>query len=283
MMSKFLLIFNYLPFFHISNDQNFGTYNDLDTARFSLFSLPLGESIFYLFTLYKKDDIWHINLYKKLSFDQVQSRVKPSEIEEKVAAYENYIVGISDQERERQEEFLKIRIAELTGALYSLHNKVSFYSTIGLALLGFLGYLLGEIVNSNLPIMLIWIFYALWGLSFLYALNLVLFIRSSIAVNSFYKSSFSGLKKDPKKTALAISFYRDWYDINDVVRYIASLVKNIEKYLYWLISSCVVTWVCMFLTSNLGWHESKKYFPTEIDYNFVNITKVNLQSLVSQT
>ncbi|WP_050942222.1 hypothetical protein, partial [Yersinia enterocolitica] len=240
MMSKFLLIFNYLPFFHISNDQNFGTYNDLDTARYSLFSLPWGKSIFYLFTLYKKDDSYHVDCYKKLSFDQVQSRVKPSEIEEKVAVYKEHITSISDQERERQEEFLKIRITELTGALYSLQNKVSFYSTIGLALLGFLGYLLGEIINSNAPMVMTWILYTLWGVSSLYALNLALFIISSIAISSFYQSSFGDLKKDPNKAALAISFYRDWYDIKDAVRYIASLVKNIEKYLYRLIFICIV-------------------------------------------
>lgn len=278
MMSKFLLILNYLPFFHISNDQNFGTYNDLDTARYSLFSLPWGKSIFYLFTLYKKDDSYHMDCYKKLSFDQVQSRVKPSEIEEKVAAYEDYIVGISDQERERQEEFLKIRIAELTGALYSLHNKVSFYSTIGLALLGFLGYLLGEIINSNAPIVMTWILYTLWWISSLYALNLALFIISSIAISSFYQSSFGDLKKDPNKAALAISFYRDWYDIKDAVRYISSLVRNIEKYLYRLIAICIVAWVCVFFISNSGWHESEKYFHTEINYNFVNTTKVNFSS-----
>ncbi|HDL8431673.1 hypothetical protein A6J63_005660 [Yersinia enterocolitica] len=280
MMSKFLLIFNYLPFFHISNDQNFGTYNDLDTARYSLFSLPWVKSIFYLFTLYKMDDSYHVDCYKKLSFDQVQSRVKPSEIEEKVAVYKEHITGISDQERERQEEFLKIRITELTGALYSLHNKVSFYSTIGLALLGFLGYLLGEIINSNAPMVMTWILYTLWGVSSLYALNLALFIISSIAISSFYQSSFGDLKKDPNKAALAISFYRDWYDIKDAVRYIASLVKNIEKYLYRLISICIVTWVCVFFISNFGWHESEKYFHAEIYYNFVNTTKLNFQPLV---
>ncbi|HDL7734944.1 TPA: hypothetical protein PXR55_004131 [Yersinia enterocolitica] len=269
MMSKFLLIFNYLPFFHISNDQNFGTYNDLDTARYSLFSLPWGKSIFYLFTLYKMDDSYHVDCYKKLSFDQVQSRVKPSEIEEKVAVYKEHITGISDQERERQEEFLKIRITELTGALYSLHNKVSFYSTIGLALLGFLGYLLGEIINSNAPMVMTWILYTLWGVSSLYALNLALFIISSIAISSFYQSSFGDLKKDPNKAALAISFYRDWYDIKDAVRYIASLVKNIEKYLYRLISICIVTWVCVFL------------YPTSVGMSLKNISMQKLIIILS--
>ncbi len=243
-----LKLLNTLPIFHISNDDNFGTYNNFSTARLSLFSIPLGTNIIYVISLNRVNN--KFNFFKCISFDELQSRVEPSEVEEKVKSYELYLRTSTNLQQIQQEEFLKIRIAESIGSLYSLHNKVSFYSTIGLALFGFLGFLLTEIVNFKTFFYIKLSPYFLWGLSLVYATNLTLFIKKAIAVSSFYKSSFGDLKKNSKETALSTAFYRDWYDIKDAVRYYASLVKNIEKYLYRLIGACILTWLSIFILSN---------------------------------
>lgn len=247
-MSFLMKILNILPIFHVSNDDNFGTYCDFSTARLSLLSIPIGVNIIYLISMNRSNN--KFNFFTFISFDVIQSRVKPNEVEEKVKKYESYLKTSTCLQRIQQEEFLKIRIAESIGSLYSLHNKVSFYSTIGLALFGFLGFLLTEIVSFKafLYIKLVSCFF--WGLSLVYAINLALFIKKSIAVSSFYKSSFGDLKNNTEETALSTAFYRDWYDVNDAVRYYASLVKNIEKYLYRLIGSCTLAWLCIFILNN---------------------------------
>ncbi|HBC7431402.1 TPA: hypothetical protein KEY68_003702 [Providencia rettgeri] len=242
-------ILNSIPIIHVSNDDNYGTYHNIETIRISLLSIPLGKKIFYF--LSKKRNCKKIELFKVIYFDIEQCRVSPEEVDEKVSNYELYLKTTSPLQREKQEEFLKIRIAESIGSLSSLHNKVSFYSTIGLALFGFLGYLLTEIVNLKTFIYIKWWLFSFWSLSALYALNLVFFIKAAIAVTSFNKSKFSTLRNNVKETALLTAFYRDWYDITDAVRYHASLVKNIEKYLSYLIISCVLTWGILFISTNI--------------------------------
>lgn len=249
-LSLALILFNFLPFFHISNDDNFGSYNNYKKARFSLLSIPLGKNIFYLLSIRKGKNTLNYFFIYRISFDRIQKRITHGKVDQHVNNYKNYSLIATNEQLEKQEEFLKFRISENTSSLYSLHNKVSFYSTIGLALLGFLGFLLTEIVNIKTFLDIKWLLYSLWGLSFVYAANLVLFVMPAIAVGSFYKSSFSDLRKNSERAALCTSFYRDWYDIRDAVRYYASLVKNIEKYLYLLIGSCILTWICIFILNN---------------------------------
>ncbi|MEX6224057.1 hypothetical protein AB6F55_04100 [Providencia hangzhouensis] len=96
---------------------NFGTYNNFSTARFSLFSIPIGGNIIYVISLDRVNN--KFNLFKCISFDELQSRVEPSEVEEKVKSYELYLRTSTNLQQIQQEEFLKIRIAESIGSLYS--------------------------------------------------------------------------------------------------------------------------------------------------------------------
>lgn len=250
-------ILNLSLILHVSSDANFDTIeakieNDsIKSLRFSLFYLPIGLKIYYFFTLSFDDKCKCIASKKHiLDYNLCEGRKSKEIIDKSVDKYiSDTLKNINEKERVRQEEFLKIRISENKSGMSVIHNKTSYYTTIMLALASFYIYLTVELLKTPIDNMLAYFSCYTLATLIIFMVNLSIFLKNCIQVNSFHSSSFKTLREDHTRYALTKAFYRDWYASNDDVRYFTGLVRNCEKYLYLSIIFGVITFAVLSLNN----------------------------------
>ncbi|ECS5292270.1 hypothetical protein BA992_22635, partial [Salmonella enterica] len=224
-----------------SVDENFDTIEkinaiNLASLRISLLCFPIGGTIIYLLTFNKRSerllDKSNFQLFAHINYDIVCPRISVEKIEEHVKAYSQYMESILPKRRKEQEDFLKQRLCENNDSLSNLQSKITHYTTITLALTGALVYLQTILPSSSTSFIIKFIFYYLFLLLISDIINLFLFLRKGMMVNSFLQSSFKSLRFDSSNYALTKALYGDWIARKDDVSYFAGIVRNTEKYLY---------------------------------------------------
>ncbi|WP_263063510.1 hypothetical protein [Dickeya dadantii] len=263
MINKIIIIFvkllNFSLFFHASHDENFDTIeakqlSNIEDLRFSLINIPFGNRIYY-FLSYRKIsnnffNVENFTFIYLLDYDIKWGRKTADALEFQV---KNYVKSIDNQSIEKtneQEVFLKQRISESNESMSTIRNKITHYTTILFAFASALVYLFTKTSVAFCPSFVALIYYYLLLIITVQVINLALFLRKGMMINSFYQSSFKDLRRSDYKHELTKSFYRDWLAKNDDTRYFAGIVKNAEKYLYRSICIGLISFVIVNSFSN---------------------------------
>lgn len=240
MLNKLLFlltkILNSSPLFHISADDNFDTIekNNFSAGqefRLALLALSFGTIKIYLITgtFTANPFKWkETSLFYRLSFDIVQKRKSPSILEAQMNKYENITLkNIDDETRTKQEEFLKLRIAENNDSLSSIFNKVNYHTTIILAYAAVLVYTYTKLIGLQITATTTLIYY-LAIINLLNMFDLMFLLKMTVSISGFTRSTFKELRSCNEKYSLTKSLYFDWAASTDDVKYFAGLAKNSE-------------------------------------------------------
>lgn len=259
----FIKILNYSLFFHTSYDENFDTIESeqsisIVNLRFSLINIPLGRKIYYFITYRKTSDNYfnrkNFNLIYLLDYDLKWGRKTANIIEGQVKDYVKNIYNQPIEKTKEQESFLKQRISESNESMSTIRNKITHYTTIMFAFASALTYLYTKTSIPFCPSFVAFIYHYLLFIITVQVLNLALFLRKGMMINSFYQSSFKELRQSDYKHELTISIYRDWLARNDDTRYFSGIVKNAEKYLYRSICIGLISFLVVNSFSNNNTH-----------------------------
>ncbi|MFM5578339.1 hypothetical protein ACK4A1_01670 [Aeromonas veronii] len=228
-LCQFILnMLNWSPFIHVSDDELFGSVSADYKKRISLIEFPLGKWKFYFFTrLKEKNDKAKYNFFHLLDFDSVCKIKSEQVVNEKVTDYKCFISGLDDELIRNQIEFLKDKISMNQARIASGYNKTNMYVAIVLVYFGFVLYLIGKVVN--LATINYWLFFLTFFVGY-NAFNCACFIKSSLSIRGYIRSSFRSIKNDASIKELACAYYRDWYSTNNEGDVITSYVGNVEKY-----------------------------------------------------
>ncbi|MCK4228197.1 hypothetical protein [Enterobacter sp.] len=232
---RIMKFFNSTPLLHLSVDENFDTVtrSHLSTKkrfRLSLIALNFGTLKLYIFTLSTTPIARKIgfNFFYVLDFDKIQQRKSGNEISAIAEEYEkNTLNNLTPNERSRQEEFLKIRITENNDSLSNIFDKANYYTTVILAFSAALVYAYSKLIELQLNITTLLIFYLVL-INMLDLLDLILLLRRSVSVSGFHRYSFKSLCTSKKEYALTKSLYFDFVASSNDVQYYAGLTKNTE-------------------------------------------------------
>ncbi|MBN3114380.1 hypothetical protein H4F46_05625 [Pectobacterium brasiliense] len=261
--SIFIKILNYSLFFHTSYDENFDTIESEQSIsfvnlRFSLINIPFGRKIYYFITYRKTSDNYFnrkdFNLIYLLDYDLKWGRKTANIIEGQVKDYVKNIYNQTIEKTKEQESFLKQRISESNESMSTIRNKITHYTTIMFAFASALTYLYTKTSISFCPSFVAFIYHYLLFIITVQVLNLALFLRKGMMINSFYQSSFKELRQSDYKHELTTSIYRDWLARNDDTRYFSGIVKNAEKYLYRSICIGLISFLVVNSFSNNNTH-----------------------------
>ncbi|WP_447880642.1 hypothetical protein [Serratia fonticola] len=268
-------ILNFSLFLHVSDDANYDTIEQGNIGedthfRFSVLYIPLGDKLLYFFSFKKEvnssgSELSFKALYE-IKFDEKQVRETQSNIEDAVKKYEEETLkNITECRRCQQEEFMKLRIAERENSMSAIYNKINYHTTIMLAFSAVLVFIYSK-VQEIASVNYLWcLIYYLLLINFFDILSLGIFLRKSIQVKGFYRSSFKELRISEEDYALAKSLYRDWYAGNSDVSYFAGMTKNSEKLLFRVILNGLI--VLLFVTFFTSRHEQvNKKTPSVIQY-----------------
>jgi hypothetical protein len=292
-LEKIMLAMNWSPFLHISNDRNFGSINTVNKARttsagsilengdrISLLSLEFGSKKCYFISLTIVSGKLKFQIYKFLKFYDVLEKYDISHIDNKADRYKNHIISQNIEQLNIQIDFLKEKFNENQSRISGVHDKITNYSAIVLVYIGFVGYLLTELIkikkySSN--------FYEIsWAIFFVlvvYSLNLIGFIQFGLSVKSYARSKFSDLKNSPTSIQLAVNYYTDWYSEKNQADIISSVVSNIEIYYIRSLFVSFLLWLIIFLNSNgflekassfISAYENEKLIGYKVDESFIH-------------
>jgi len=226
-----LLISNWSPLLHSSNDCLFGSLGESDPDRYSLIEFSLGKRKLYFVTFFKSNNRYHFKLYDQINFDAICKINTEEEMQEKIDAYSNEIKDKNDDLINIHIFFLKDKIGMNQTRIVSAYNKINSYTAITLAYIGFIVFLVNKVIKSDESIIYFqWVVFVLMILSIYYTANCVLFIKSGLSIKGYIRSTFKDLKKQPTFQQLSLNYYTDWYSTNNEAQVITSLVRNIEKY-----------------------------------------------------
>lgn len=259
-----MLTLNWSPFLHISNDINFGSINTTNAARasstglmlkdgdrISLLSLEFGARKFYFVSLAIAAGKIRFQLFKCLRFYDVLKKYDIAHIDKKTLLYKNHIRRHTEEQRNIQIDFLKEKFNENQSRISGVHDKITNYSAIALVYIGFVGYLLTEILKiksySSGIFIASWI---IFSILVIYTLNLICFIQLGLSVKSYVRSKFLDLKNAPTSIQLAANYYADWYSERNHADIISSIVSNIEFYYFRSLFVSFLLWLLILLNCN---------------------------------
>ncbi len=255
-----LAVFNWLPMFHCSNDEQFGSFDNTSDARFSLFVFPFGVKKYYFLT-YRKSIGFKLNYTLPFKIDL-------ETVNEKAQAYEKYIKDKAhDKEQVKiQIECLRDMISDKNASSALLNNKINLYTSVLLVFLGSWFFLLSEIIKFKTELfeikLLLWILFFLSGG---YILNSLLFVHYTLKVKPSVHSMFSELKGNPDFNQFAKNKYIDWFSLKENLRNLASVVMNIEKYFIRGFITSAFVWIVVFFNSNITFNEKTR----NVKYEFL--------------
>ena len=236
--SFFLLskILNSSPLFHLSMDDNFDTIEKKNfligkELRFALLALSFGTIKLYLitFSITPSPFKWKgISLFQHINFDLVQNRKTPGFLKAQMDEYESSTLkNIDTETREKQEEFLKLRIAENNESLSNIFNKVNYHTTIILAYAAVLVYTYTKLIELQITTATTFIYY-LAIINLLDIFDLIFLLKKTVSISGFVRSTFKQLRSCNEKYSLTKSLYFDWAASTNDVKYFAGLAKNSE-------------------------------------------------------
>lgn len=268
-MNSFFMTFvfqllNWSPILHASIDSQFGAIDKGIPNRYSLLGLSFGKRKVYIFSVVKSQGSFSFKFFDHIFFDSLCAISSDLEINSKVDSYQEYLSNKNDDLIRNQIEFLKDKISLNQSRTASGYNKTNSYTTIVLVYIGFIAYLLEQVVNLSVKAELIqYLVYILTSLSIYYAFNCIVFIKSALLIKGYIRATFRDIKEDPSLQKLACSYYTDWYSTNNESQVITSLVANIEKYFTRSFSISLFIWIILFTDNH---HEStKKHVTNQTD------------------
>jgi len=169
-----------------------------------------------------------ISLSYQINFETVQKRKSPSILKAQMTEYENITLkNIDDETRTKQEEFLKLRIAENSDSLNSIFNKVNYHTTIILAYAAVLVYTYTKLIELPITATTTLIYY-LAITNLLNMFDLMFLLKRIVSISDFTRSTFMEIRSCNEKYSLAKLLYFDWAASTDDVKYFAGLAKNSE-------------------------------------------------------
>ncbi|EJN6958856.1 hypothetical protein NRD16_000680 [Photobacterium damselae] len=222
----FCWILNFSPIFHISRDKDFDSITQLAELRISILSLPWGDKHLYFISLSKE------NGFELLSVLRV-SDLQPSRSQEELEECRSNFLELNDDDDGLKSrlriDFLNHKNTDCQNSINTLNNKVNSYIAIALVYAGLCTFLFKSILN--LPVSTISIvMWAIFALSVIFLVNVLVLLRRYLQVKSVAKSKFSSFKESPDWKKLAEGIYVDWLTSQEEQRAAATLVRNIEKY-----------------------------------------------------
>lgn len=237
---------NFSPFFHVSCDENFGTFISGGTYRYSVLATIWGTSKLYFITFRKNEKF---KLFHIVRFSTLCPPIDPAQIDEKTKSYATTIQDQADESLNAQLDFLKESYASNLTSEASMDNRVSSYVAAYLVLIGFFAYLFHEIWSIHTS-SIFWIDLAIFlaGTLFLYSSGT--FLWRFLRVRESVRSTFRDLRNDStlrKRVELA---YTNWYSSKEELRRLASHVKNIEHNLAASLAIAILAWLTFFYFSN---------------------------------
>ena len=235
-MSFIYWIFNHIPVFKVSCDDNFGTYKAGLPIRLSLVGLSIWDRKFYLITI----SSGKLSLFKILSFNELRPLPTLEVAVEKQKNYRDYIAGLDDTKIEQHVAFLSDAKQYEVTIKGMLQNKASVYGAVAVAL-------------ATLPVLEVKRIFFEWDFSLYSWISIILillFLNVYLQLLGYLKlflknklvcrSSFGDLKADGTVKKYAESLYLDWYCIKEERDIQASYVLNIQKYLMFSLLTAVV-------------------------------------------
>ncbi|WP_303756141.1 hypothetical protein [Enterobacter hormaechei] len=255
---RIMQFFNSTPMLHLSVDKNFDTVTRSHVStkirfRLSLVALNFGTLKLYIFTFSAipiARKIGCFNFFYFLDFDKIQQRKSGNEINAIAEGYEkNTLNNLNHDERSRQEEFFKIRISENNDSLSNIFDKANYYTTVILAFSAALVYAYSKLIELQLNITTLLIFYLVL-INMLDLLDLILLLRRSVSVSGFHRSSFKSLRTSKEKYALTKSLFFDFVASSNDVQYYAGLTKNTEMRSFKVILIGFILLICTTIKFN---------------------------------
>lgn len=242
-------ILNISPIIHVSDDDQFGDLGD--AKRYSLAELSVGPRKFYFFSLMKTKDGLEFKIIEKLNFTDKCKIHDDLYLESKAQDYEFIASKESENTLENQMDFLKHKISMSESRTASGYNKINIYSAIIIAHIGFLAYLLSQIVDRQDNNILLSVIVFLYALTIYFIINSAMFITHSLSIKGYFRSAFKDLKKDSSKKNLAKAYYFDFLSTNNESHVITSIVLNTEKYFIRGFMTSIIVWVLILLPENI--------------------------------
>lgn len=245
---KILRVLNFLPFFHLSCDENFGEYVLGDKWRVSLLVILFGRSKLYFYTYSKEKKF---SFFYRISFSASCPGPTQKEIDKKAAEYATHIREQEATSLEIQLDLLKESYASNLTSEASMENRVSSYVAAYLVLLGFYVYLFDQIytVSDALPF---WLNTSIFLVGTLFLTSSGAFIWLFLGVRVIVRPKFNDLKNNPtlhKRVELA---YTAWYASKEEVRYLISQLKNIEHNLAYALGIAIFSWLILFYNTKMN-------------------------------
>lgn len=248
LVKTFFQILNWSPILHASKDSQFGSIDKGMPNRFSLLGLSLGKRKAYIFSFVKSQESLDFEVFYHLNFDSLCEIKSESDVNSKVDSYQEYLSDKGDDLIRNQVEFLKDKISLNQSRTASGYNKTNSYTAIVLVYMGFIAYLLGQVVNlSGSGILTQYSVYTLTLLSIYYAFNSTLFIKSALSIKGYIRATFRDLKEDSSLQKLACAYYTDWYSTSNESQVITSVVANIEKCFTRSFVMSLFVWIILFI------------------------------------
>lgn len=223
---NFCRLINLSPILHISRDIEFDSITQLTDLRFSLLSLPWGDKHLYFISLSIGKGFELISILRV-------SDLQPSRSQEDLEECKSNFLKLNDDKdgvkSQLRIDFLKHKLTDCQNSINTLNNKVNSYIAIALVYAGFCAFLfesLLEIPVSNVSLMT----WAVFVLSVICLINVLVLLRRYLQVKAAAKSTFSSFKEFPDWKNLAAGIYIDWLTSQEEQTAAATLVRNIEKY-----------------------------------------------------
>lgn len=241
------LILSHSPVLHISSDSNFGSFNWNSDWRFSVLAISLGINKYYVLT-FKKNE-W--KFYDRITLLTYLKSSDTHGVEDAAKRYETLLTSVNfsmendDKVLERHKEYLRERTGDFRANHSNALNKINNYSAICIAYLAFLTFLATSVLKQQgnwgtTPriVVVLLLLYAVY-----YFLNSALFLRFSLQVKGVVASKFSAIKMKTTDIVLAKAVYIDWMSSKNQMDDNATILLNVEKYLYSSIFFSIIAWV----------------------------------------
>jgi len=233
-MMKFIRLLNWLPIFHLSADQNFGTiekdYDLKETKkmgmRFSLIYLELGALKYYFITYsFKKRKF---AMKQVFSIDQYfQTEETMNRINKACEKQRNHLENLENSsEIELEINFIKYKMEQQEGREAKSSEKMNTYNYLFLVLapatITFWLYFISYGFNIYFDFMI--------GIVFVYDLvNIYFYIMQFNKVRSFTRTKYGTIKNAKNKLIeIALGYYEDWQKIKDEADELVSYPKNLQ-------------------------------------------------------
>lgn len=220
-------LLNWSPVFHCSQDQNFGSIGDGVNLRYSLLVVPIGKKKLYLFSINERKFSCLYQLLAPISneleyFQDLKNK------------YLEHLETLPSEAVETEIDTLKDKLSTCRGIYSQLLSKSSMYIGILSIYVAPVILLLSEAISRAIEsdnffyqgiVVYITISIVFW------LMNFSLFNLEALRVKGTYASTFGEIKASPDRNTLASLYYFDWQSEKSRSENLATIIKNVEKYL----------------------------------------------------